>query len=195
MTTLEPPLVLCPGYSAAYNARLERLGTGVYSERDKRDEAYNRSKRVERAKAERDRKRVYRGYDRANRENDARKKLRTARFVRREAILWKLFEPIRDRVMAENKIRMPGKAPKSVHAWRDKLNAALATDPEYQAFRARQERFDRLIERIKSGRPNVVAGILAVDDRATRHAKVRAWRESQAAAARGRGAGGEGRAS
>lgn len=177
---LEPPLVICDRYSVAYNARLERLGTGVYFERDKIDEAYKRSQRVERAKVERDRKRVERGYDRANRENDEAKKLRAARSYRREAILARMFEPIRDRVMAEHKIRTPGKAAKSVHAARAKLNAALSGDAEYLAYRDRRDKFDRLMDRIKARYPGIAADILALDDRATRHAKVRAYRERMA---------------
>lgn len=179
MSTIDPPLILCDAYTPAYNARLERLGE--YFERDKRDLAYNRAKRVERARIERDRKRTYRAYDRTNREHDEAKKLRGARLRRRDAILWKLFEPIRDRVMAEHKIRPPGKSAKSVNAFRNKLNEALAADPEYQALAERRGRFDRILDRISSRRPTIAAGILANDDRATRHAKVRAYRERQVA--------------
>jgi hypothetical protein len=112
--------------------------------------------------------------DRANRERDAAKARRQQLWLRRDRLYRVQHEAIRNRVMAQHKIRPPGKAIKSIHAFRDKLNAALQADAEYRALTDRECRVDRMMEAIRSRRGGIEmrSGVLAVDDRATRRAKV-----------------------
>lgn len=178
MSILEAPIVNVPAYSAAYNARLERLG--AFSAREKADEAYRRRFRLPSQRVLLARSRENRRLARVCRENEAIKARHNALYLRMQSLRQARYTAIRERVIAERKIRPPGKSVKSIRRYNGLLFSALMSDPGYVAFRTRCERVDLLLEWTRGrGRYNLAAGILASDDRKTRHAKMRAWREGR----------------
>lgn len=162
----------------ARRMRLERLG--AYSERDQADEAYRRRKRAEMFRRHLPADREHRARVRANREADEAKRHRAELYQRREQLYAVRYFAIADRVQSERKIRPAGKSVESERRYRRQMSDALAEDREYRALADRDARYHDRMRRIEGRRANLLllAGIKAVDDRATRRAKVRAWIES-----------------
>jgi len=161
---------------AARNGRLERLG--AYSERDRADESYRRGQLAGRLRERLPTVRQYRAMERARLEHEAARRHAAERYRSRHAAYAARFRVILERVTAERRIKPAGKSVSSVRRYNDRVGEALGGDPEYRALRDRERAFDghMVAIRRRCGFEWIMAGVLAVDDRATRRAKVRAWR-------------------
>lgn len=157
----------------AYLRRLERLG--AYSDRDQATEIYRRNELASGLRFKLQVDRQYRAMDRTRRESDAIERHKARLEMRRISAYARRFAAIRDRVSVEHRIRPPGKGLKSHWRRKNQLEAALAGCPEYRALQERQSRTSDILKKIRSCRRmcQIQAGVLAIDDRATRHTKVR----------------------
>jgi hypothetical protein len=165
------------GAIEARRSRLERLG--AYSERDRANEAYRRNTLAARLRERLPIDRQYRALARVYREAVAIDNRADTLCFRRQEILRRRYKAIAYRVQAAHKIKPPGKAPSSHHRYRDQMNEALWTDPEYRALKERESRVDGRIAAIRSRirHERICAGVLAMDGRETRRAKVAMYRE------------------
>jgi hypothetical protein len=161
----------------ARRSRLERLG--VYSERDRANETYRRKAFAGRLRVRLPIMRQYRAMERARRESESIKRHADSLSMRRFAIYWDRYKAIANRVQTAHKIRSPGKAASSHHRYRDRMNELLWSDPEYRALKERQLRVDERLDAIHKLRTSewISSGVLVIDDRETRRAKVAMYRE------------------
>lgn len=119
--------------------------------------------------------------DRALEERENANRRKADLFTRREFTYWSRADVIRSRVAAMSGIRPPGASLKSQRRFREQLRNVLAADPEHVALMVRYERVNDLLHRLRRRRASeeVAAGVMTIDDRATRQRKRREWIERQ----------------
>jgi hypothetical protein len=159
----------------SYRLRLERVG--AYSERDQHNEAFRRTRLAGMLRARLDQTRQSRAMGRSSREREATEQHKRELYQRRQRILQPRLAAIIARVEAENRIRPAGKSLASRRRYNTQIEEALSRDSQYRAFREHNTWFAGFLRRL-GFHDWIAAGVLAIDDRRTRHAKVRAYRQA-----------------
>lgn len=167
-------------WTPARLARYERMD--VYFDRDRVDTAYKRDRQAESIRTYvLPRMREGRRLDRLNRERGAIQYRSLELWRRRQKLYGDRQRAIEAHLIAEHRIRLPGKTESSKKRFRSQLSILLAEYPKYRALIDRYDRANRLMERLRSRRlyDELAAGVIGGDDRATRHAKRWAWLRRQ----------------